>query len=145
MRRSMLVLMLLIGISLLITCALYAQTTIFIESGTLVWDASLDENGNVIPASELVYEVYESHYPVSDPQNPSAHTLLGSTISVEFPVLLGITRTAFGVRAVRTNDGDVIYSDIAWSYIEADADPLIGAWIARWLPRPSKPKKLRIH
>lgn len=145
MRKLIFVLVMVVSIFLFITYTACAQTTIFVESGTLAWDASLDENGNVIPAVELAYEIYESHYPVGDPQNPSAHTLLGSTISTEYSIFVGVTRTAFGVRAIRTNDGDVLYSELAWSYVEADADPAIGPWVARWLPRPDKPKKLRVQ
>ena len=139
------ILFVLIGVLLLTTCSANAQTGLFMQGGILEWDQPLDEEGNIIPSTELSYEVYRSDYPVSSPQDPAALEFLAATTELALPVVLGIRKTAFAVRAVRTNDGDILYSILAWSYIAEDADPVIGPWIARWLPRPNKPKKIRIQ
>lgn len=136
--------LLLVFVLLLAAFAACAQTTLFLKDGTLAWDQPLDENGEAIPAAELTYEVYASFWPVTDPQNPEAHTLLATVSVAELPVTVSIRRIAFGVRAIRTNDGDSVVSEMAWSYIEGDADPAVGPWIARWLPRPWRPGRFRI-
>lgn len=141
MKKILLVLMM----TLLSACFVNAQTVLFMQNGTLEWDAPLDEEGNIIPIIELSYEIYRSDYPVGNPEDPNTLEFLGTTNELTFPVILGIKKTGFAVRAIRTNDEDVLYSILAWSYIAEDADPVIGPWIARWLPRPDKPKKIRIY
>jgi len=135
-----LALFLMIGLS----SAFSQVTSIVVDNGTITWEAPLDAKGSVIPAIELTYEVYLSDYPISNPQDPTAHMLLGTVSTNEFVWTLSDTKKhTIGVRAIRTESGDVAYGDIAWSYVSEDADPAIGPWTVRDLPRPDKAKNLR--
>jgi len=120
------------------------QTSYNIPNGTLLWDAPLDIDGNPIPAVELSYEVFTADYPVVDPQDVGAFTLIGTNVNE----LLAFTvdtkkKQVLGVRVIRVYDGETLTSLIAWSYILEDVDPVKGTFTVRYIPIPGKVKNIR--
>ena len=119
-------------ISILILISLLAcvgaQTVIYKDAAIVEWNAVvLLANGDPIPVGYTIeYELYLSAYPVVDPQNPTAHTLLGVTSNLTFPIVIDWDdQRSVGVRTVMTETDMVTkhYSAINWSYTNGAATP----------------------
>ena len=111
-----------------ICLSLMGQTIIYKDSATVEWSAVvLLGNGDPIPVGYTIeYELYLSAYPVVDPQNPAAHTYLGTTSNLTFPMVIDWDdHRSVGVRTVMT-ESDLVtkhYSAINWSYTNGAATP----------------------
>lgn len=139
----------LVGLLLLAAVALSCQTIVYKSQATLQWDAvTQDQNGNpLLPTDVVAYEVYIYNYTtgVADPQNPSLLTLVTTTSQLEALIVFPYRATwAAGVRVKLTDAGlNVSYSPIAWSYIVADADVVLGPFVYSPLGGPKKPSGLQ--
>ena len=132
---------------------LFGQDIIYkdFQPVTLAWDPpTADANGDPIdPAATITYDVYQYDYVVgvTSDQDPAELTLLAAGISATeyetaFPYA---TEWAMGVRAhITSPDGAVtVTSQIAWSYIAEDADPVSGPFLYIPFFLPSRPSGLR--
>jgi len=89
--------------------------------------------------------IYDHVVGVADPQNPALLIPVGNTSALEQLIVFPKRTTwAAGVRVKLTDSGaNVTTSSIAWSYIVADADVVIGPFLYSPFGTPVKPKDLR--
>lgn len=139
----------LVALMVLIAMAAQCQTVVYKNQATLQWDAvTLDSGGNpFLPTDAVSYDVYIYDHVagVADPQNPALLISIGNTSALEKLIVFPKRTTwAAGVRVKLTDSGaNVTYSQIAWSYIVADADVVAGPFLYSPFGIPTKPKDLR--
>ena len=93
-----------------------AQTWHTADQKTVGWDAvTANTNGDIVPADQISYTVY-LYNAVTDPAHLNAVTL-GSTVETQYLITLGVEgRYFWGVKSVRTIEGDVVgESAIIWT------------------------------
>ena len=141
--------LLVVGLFVLVAMSLSCQTIYYKSQATLQWDAvTLDADGNpFLPTDVVRYEVYIYDYVtgVVDPQNVAQLQYMGVTALLEQLIVFPYRTTwAAGVRVKLTDAGaNVSYSPIAWSYIVADADVVLGPFVYSPLGGPAKPQGLQ--
>ena len=94
----------------------FGQTWHTADQKTVGWDAvTTNTDGGVIPADQISYTVY-LYNAVTDPNHLNAVTL-GSTVETQYLITLGVEgRYFWGVKSVRTIEGDVVgESVIIWT------------------------------
>lgn len=126
--------------AMLAVCGI-GQEVIFDNSVTAAWDAVLPMGGD-----EISYEIYLASYPISERQNPIAHTLLGVTPLTAFDVAFSVEGTfAVGVRAMRRiiATDDYLYSDINWSDQDGVGTP--NPFVLRYFASPAMVENLRLE
>ena len=138
-----------VGLFVLVALSASCQTIHYKSQATLQWDAVMvDANGDpLLPTDVVRYEVYIYDYVtgVLDPQNPAQLNYRGMTAALEQLIVFPYRTTwAAGVRVKLTDAGaNVSYSPIAWSYIVADADVVLGPFVYSPLGGPAKPSGLQ--
>lgn len=143
MKRLFMTLLLFIGL------LAYSQQIIYLNDATLAWDAVTElSTGDPIPITDTVeYELYESTYPVDDPQNPAAHNFVALTALTQYDVtiLQDSVEHAYGIRTKLTTDGEttILFSDINWSFTDGLATPDPFLYRAPSIDRPKLPMGLR--
>lgn len=139
----------LIALLVLVTVGVSCQSIYYKSQATLQWDAvTQDQDGNpFLPTDVIQYDVFIYDYVagVADPQNPALLSFIGTTLAVEQLIVFPYRTTwAAGVRVRLTDAGaNVSYSPIAWSYIVADADVVLGPFVYSPLGGPKKPSGLQ--
>ena len=94
----------------------FGQTWHTADQKTVGWDAvTTNTNGGIIPTDQISYTVY-LYNAVTDPNHLNAVTL-GSTVETQYLITLGVEgRYFWGVKSVRTIEGDVVgESVIIWT------------------------------
>jgi hypothetical protein len=125
------------------------QQVFYKNQATFQWDAvTLDSAGNpFLPTDVVSYDVYIYDHVagVADPQNPALLISVGNTSALEQLIVFPRRTTwAAGVRVKLTDSGaNVTISPIAWSYIVADADVVVGPFLYSPFGTPRKPAALR--
>lgn len=133
----------------LVAMAAACQTIYYKSQATLQWDAvTVDSAGKpFLPTDVVQYDVFIYDYVVgvANPQDPLLLTFIATTLGTEQLIVFPHRTTwAAGVR-VRLTDGggNVSFSPIAWSYIVADADVVLGPFVYSPLGGPAKPSGLQ--
>jgi hypothetical protein len=140
---------LLVALLVLVAMGVSCQTVYYKSQATLQWDTvTQDVDGNpFLPTDVVQYDVFIYDYVagVADPQNPALLTFVATTLSLEQLIVFPHRTTwAAGVRVRLTDAGtNVSYSPIAWSYIVADADVVLGPFVYSPLGGPKKPQGLQ--
>lgn len=113
-------------ILLLVTPFLFAQEVHYANQVTVAWDS-------VSPPGTVSYQVFVATYPVVDPQNPGAHDLQVETEATEATVTFPAEgKYAIGVRTKKLIDGEILYSEINWSFENGESTPnpfIVGHYI----------------
>jgi hypothetical protein len=134
---------------LFVTVLACGQTIIYHTQGTLQWDPpTVDSAGNpLLPTDVLTYDVYIYNYTVGvgNPQDTAQLTFIASTSAHEQLIVFPSRAVwAAGVRTKLTDaGGNVSYSTIAWSYVLADADVVVGPFVYSPSGLPTKPTHLK--
>ena len=98
-----------------------------------------------VPDSGAIsYEIYVSPYPVVDPLDPGAHTLVLETPETEAVVTFPSEgKYAIGVRTKKSIDGEELYSEINWSHENGEMTP--NPFIVGYYTGPAAPVNLRLR
>lgn len=95
---------------LLVLPLLYAQEVHYVNQISVAWDP-------VSSTGEITYEVFYSSYPVVDPLDFDAHVLVVETPTPTAVITFSEEgKYAIGVRTKKVIDGEILYSDMNWSY-----------------------------
>ena len=109
-----------------------AQTWHTVNQATVAWDAvTANEQGVTIPADQISYAVYLCNA-IADPSCASPQEIAKTSALTQLITLDTEGRFWFGVRAIRTVDGEVVgQSSISWSN---DANVSSNAGLQYFLP-----------
>jgi hypothetical protein len=98
----------------------------------------------VLDSGAYSYEVNVSPYPVLNPQDPGAHTLVLETTATEAVVTFQAEgKYAIGIRARKSIDGEELYFEINWSYENGALTP--NPFIVGYYTGPDVPVNLRLQ
>jgi hypothetical protein len=113
------------------------QEVYYSNQFTVAWDP-------VIDSGAISYEVHVSPYPVVDPLDPGAHTLVLETPATEAVVTFQAEgRYAIGVRTKKSIDGEELFSEINWSSENGVHTP--NPFIVGYYVGPAAPVNLRLR
>ncbi|MBA7582873.1 hypothetical protein ES708_24811 [subsurface metagenome] len=113
------------------------QEVYYANQVTVEWDPVSDSGA-------ISYEVYVSPYPVVNPLDPGAHTLVLETTATEAVVTFQTEgKYAVGVRTKRSIDGEALYSEINWSYKNGVNTP--DPFIVGYYTGPAAPVNLKLR
>lgn len=116
---------------------LLGQAVHYANQITVAWNPVSD-------SGVISYEVFTSAYPVSDPQNPDAHSLVAETSESQAVVTFQSEgKFSVGVRTKKVIDGETLYSVINWSH-ENGADTPDPFVVGYYVP-PAVPQNMRLE
>ena len=116
---------------------LLGQEVYYANQVTVEWDPVSDSGA-------ISYEVYVSPYPVVDPLDLGAHTLVLETTATEAVVTFQAEgKYAVGVRTKKSIAGEELFSEINWSHENGANTP--NPFIVGYYTGPAAPVNLRVR
>ena len=116
---------------------LMGQEVYYANQVTVEWDP-------VIDSGAISYQVYVSPYPVVNPLDPGAHTLVLETTEAEAVVTFQAEgKYTVGIRTKKSIDGEELFSEINWSYENGVNTP--DPFIVGYYSDPAAPVNLRLR
>lgn len=124
---------LLVAVMVIVAMAAACQNRVIVgQTFTVAWDAPAL---GTIPPAEVAYEV------VVETRPGGVQRSLGDSAALERAITLESEgKYRVGVRTVRTVDGEVLFSEFAWSDVEGTPAP----WYAAFYAVPAKVIRVRV-